>query len=206
FSSHKMLGPTGVGILYGKLDILEEMTPFMHGGDMVLTVTEKEASWNEVPHKFEAGTPNIADVIAFNEALSYLENIGLKNIQKHDKQLLEYAKKKFSPYKSVRIHCPENGASVLSFTIKGIHPHDIASIFNEEGVAIRSGHHCAQPLMDKLNLTSTARISFYIYNTYEDIDRAEKALKKALNIFKITQRRHGSLLGNNTGLLQKSTK
>ncbi len=206
FSAHKMLGPTGVGVLYGKREILEEMPPFMHGGDMVLTVTDEKANWNEVPHKFEAGTPNIAGVIAFDQALSYLEKIGLANIHQHDQKLLQYAKEKFSPYKAVRLHCPENGSSVLSFTIKGVHPHDIAAIFDEEGVAIRSGYHCAQPLMDRINVTSTARISFYLYNTMEDVDRAEKALKNVLKIFKITQRRHGSLLGNNPGLLQKSAK
>lgn len=187
FSSHKMLGPTGVGILYGKFEILSDMNPFMFGGDMVKSVEQHKAYWNDLPWKFEAGTPNIADVIAFNAALTYLDKIGLENIHKHDAKLLKYAVNKFSKYEKdgVSLILPKSDtSSILSFSIKGIHPHDIAQIFNDEGVAIRSGYHCSQPLIEHLNLSSTARMSFYFYNTEADIDRAEIALKKTLKIFK----------------------
>lgn len=189
FSAHKMLGPTGVGILYGKYEILSDMPPFLFGGDMVKVVGQYKSYWNDLPWKFEAGTPNIADVIAFDEALKYLEKIGMENVQKHDQKLLKYAVEKFSQYKNqnVKLFIPSdltNNGGILSFSIKGIHPHDIATIFNEEGVAIRSGHHCSQPLIESLNVLATARISFYIYNTKEDIDRTELALQKTINIFK----------------------
>jgi len=187
FSSHKMLGPTGVGVLYGKYELLSDMNPFMFGGDMVKSVEQHKAYWNDLPWKFEAGTPNIADVIAFDAALTYLEKVGLQNIQKHDEKLLKYAISKFSKYEKdgVRLILPKtHTSSILSFSIKGIHPHDIAQIFNDEGVAIRSGYHCSQPLIEHLNLSSTARMSFYFYNTEEDIDRAEKALQKTIKLFK----------------------
>ncbi|MEK7085570.1 MAG: cysteine desulfurase [Patescibacteria group bacterium] len=189
FSAHKMLGPTGIGILYGKYEILNDMPPFLFGGDMVKVVEQYKAYWNDLPWKFEAGTPNIADVIAFDEALKYLEKIGMENVQKHDQKLLKYAVEKFSQYKNqnVKLFLPNdivNNGGILSFSIKGIHPHDIATIFNEEGVAIRSGHHCSQPLIENLNVLATARISFYIYNTKEDIDLAELALQKTIKIFK----------------------
>jgi cysteine desulfurase/selenocysteine lyase len=187
FSSHKMLGPTGVGVLYGKFEILTNMNPFMFGGDMVKSVEQHKAHWNDLPWKFEAGTPNIADVIAFNAALTYLEKIGLNNIEKHDAKLLKYAISKFSKYEKdgVNLILPKaDTSSILSFSIKGIHPHDIAQIFNDEGVAIRSGYHCSQPLIEHLNLSSTARMSFYFYNTEEDIDKAEIALQKTLKLFK----------------------
>jgi len=185
-SAHKMLGPTGVGVLYGKKELLEATAPFLFGGEMVKTVTQNDAEWNDLPWKFEAGTPNIADVIAFAKAIEFLEEIGMENIKKHDRELLDYAKSIFSKYENVTLHSPEDPeqcGSVLSFTIKGIHPHDIASIFNEEGIAIRSGQHCAEPLLKSLNLNATARMSFYIYNTTKDIDRAETALKKVIEIF-----------------------
>ncbi len=209
FSSHKMLGPTGVGVLYGKFEILSNMNPFMFGGDMVKSVEQHKAYWNDLPWKFEAGTPNIADVIAFDAALTYLDKIGLENIHKYDQKLLKYAVSKFSKYEKdgVSLILPtfksstsrsssttSNSSSstfdssvtssILSFSIKGIHPHDIAQIFNDEGVAIRSGYHCSQPLIEHLNLSSTARMSFYFYNTEADIDRAEIALKRTLKLFK----------------------
>jgi cysteine desulfurase/selenocysteine lyase len=203
FSSHKMLGPTGVGVLYGKYEILSDMNPFMFGGDMVKAVEQHKAYWNDLPWKFEAGTPNIADVISFDAALTYLEKIGLDNIHKYDQKLLKYAISKFSKYEkdgvSLILPSYKNSSplrpssptldssitsSILSFSIKGIHPHDIAQIFNDEGVAIRSGYHCSQPLIEHLNLSSTARMSFYFYNTEADIDRAEIALQKTLKIFR----------------------
>ncbi len=188
FSAHKMLGPTGVGILYVKDVLMNEMTPFIYGGEMVESVQEQSASYRTGPWQFEAGTPNIADVIAFGATLDYLSSIGLKNIQAHDQELLTYAKKVFSRYSQVKIYSPSKAkdcGGVLSFSINGIHPHDIATIFNEESVAIRSGFHCAEPLMNRLGTNGTARLSFYIYNTKKDINVVEKALKKVLKIFKV---------------------
>lgn len=187
FSSHKMLGPTGLGILYAKEEILAQMPPFLFGGDMVKVVDQQGATWNDLPWKYEAGTPNIADTIAFGKAMEFLEEIGMENIAKHDAELLKYAKEIFDKYPQVHLHSPQNSeiaGSVLSFSIKGIHPHDIASIFNEEAVAIRSGHHCAQPLMEHLGVPATARMSFYLYNSEEDIDKAEIALQNVLKIFR----------------------
>lgn len=188
FSSHKMLGPTGVGILYAKEEILQKMPPFLFGGEMTKSVQDCIASFAEIPWRFEAGTQNIADVIAFGKAIEFLENIGMENIQKHDKELLKYAREKFSKYPQVKLYGPKNldeAGAVLSFTIEGVHAHDIASIFDQEGVEIRSGHHCAQPVIQLLKVPATARMSFYIYNTKKDIDRAEKALKKVIKTFKL---------------------
>jgi len=185
FSSHKMLGPTGVGVLYAKQRILESIPPFMFGGDMVRYVTQTKASFEEVPWKFEAGTPNIADVVAFEAALKFLQKVGLKNIEAHEKKLLTQTKKLFSKYKSVQIYSAKNSTGILSFTIKGVHPHDISAVFNEENVCVRAGHHCAHPLMDRLRVPATARISFYLYNDSSDIARLEKALLKVFKIFGI---------------------
>ncbi len=190
FSAHKMLGPTGVGVLYVKQELMSKMTPYMYGGDMVQSVQEQTATYRTGPWKFEAGTPNIADVIAFGAAIEYLNNIGLAAIAIHDRKLLTYAKKRFSAYSAVKLFSPSNianASSVLSFAITGVHPHDIATIFNQEGVAIRSGLHCAEPLIGRLGVNATARMSFYLYNTTKDIDAAEKALKKVLKIFKIKE-------------------
>ena len=188
FSAHKMLGPTGVGVLYIKRALMEEMTPYMYGGDLVETVGQEEATYHRGYMKFEAGTPNIADVIAFGSALDYLSSIGLDAVAAHDKELLIYAKKCFSNYSSVKIFSPskiENCGGVLSFIIEGVHPHDIATIFDQDGIAIRAGLHCAEPLVRSLGVSTTARMSFYLYNTKQDINVAEKALKKVFTIFKI---------------------
>ncbi len=185
FSAHKMFGPTGVGVLYGKRHLLEKMPPFQFGGDMIKSVTIEESTWNDLPYKFEAGTPNIADIIAFAEAIKFIQEVGLENINAHTKELITYAIEKFSAYPEVKLLAPPINQSgpVLSFTIERIHPHDIAEIFNQEGVAIRSGHHCAQPLMEALGIPATARLSFAIYNTKEEIDQAEQALIKTIWIF-----------------------
>lgn len=189
FSAHKMMGPTGVGVLYIRSAVMEEMTPFMYGGEMIESVQEKSATYRTSHWKFEAGTPNIADVIAFGAALDYINKIGLKNISTHDKELVAYAKKIFAKYPQVKLFSPskiQDTGAVLSFSIDGVHPHDIATIFNDEGIAIRSGLHCAEPLLQKLGAPNgTARLSFYIYNTKKDTDVVEKALKKVLKIFKI---------------------
>lgn len=187
FSAHKMLGPTGVGILYGKRALLEAMPPFLFGGDMVKEVQPYQANWNDVPWKFEAGTPNIADVIASAKALEYLQGVGLENIFKHDQELLQYARQKLSSLPGIQMYGSEVPAAsgILSFNIPGVHPHDVGSILNEEGVAIRTGHHCCQPLMRQLAVNATARMSFYFYNDKADIDMAFEALKKVYSIFKI---------------------
>ncbi len=186
FSGHKCLGPTGVGILYAKEEILNEMPPFLFGGDMIETVKQHKSTFAPLPNKFEAGTPSIAEVVALKPALEFLQKIGLNNIYKHEQELKTYAIQKFSAYPEVTLHTPPptQSASNISFTIKGIHPHDIATIFDSENVCIRAGHHCAQPLIEYLNTHSTARMSFYLYNTREDVDRAEKALIKTLKTFK----------------------
>ncbi len=188
FSSHKMCGPTGVGVLYGKKELLDAMPPLFFGGDMVVTVQQEQAVYREAPWKFEAGTPNIADVIAFSTAIKFLDSIGMDVIREHDHDLLKYAKEKFSQYTPVKLYTSSRGevGGILSFTIAGVHPHDIASIFDSEGVAIRSGTHCAEPLMQRLNVPATARMSFYVYNTHEDIDVAERALRKTLATFNIS--------------------
>ncbi|MBI4232629.1 cysteine desulfurase [Candidatus Peregrinibacteria bacterium] len=183
FSGHKMLGPTGIGVLYAKKELLEQMPPFLYGGDMVKVVSDSATEWNDLPHKFEAGTPNIADVIAFARALAYLKQAGLQNIAQHEHNLLKYAIERFSKYPEVTLYLSPEQGGILSFTVKGVHPHDIASIFNQEGIAIRSGHHCNMPLMQKLQIPATARLSFYLYNTEEDIDQAEIALQKTIRIF-----------------------
>ncbi len=183
-SGHKMLGPTGAGALYGKEEILKEMPPLFFGGSMVQEVSQYESTFTGLPSKFEGGTQDIADVVAFKEALNYLTEIGMDNIEAHEKELTSYAIELFSKHKEVKIYHPKNGAGIVSFTIKGIHPHDIASIFNEHGVAIRSGSHCAQPLMDYIKTTSTARMSFYLYNSKADVEQAHKALKETIKLFK----------------------
>jgi cysteine desulfurase/selenocysteine lyase len=188
FSGHKMLGPSGIGILYGKRELLENMPPFLFGGEMVKEVQDRQASWNELPWKFEAGTPNIADVIAFAEAIRYLEKLGLKNILEHDQKLLAYARKRLSALPGIALYGPTDPAQaggILSFNIPGVHPHDVGSILNEQGIAIRAGNHCAQPLMRHLGVSATARLSFYFYNTEEEIDLVFKALQQVYQIFKI---------------------
>ncbi len=186
FTAHKMLGPTGVGVLYGKKEILEAMDPFISGGSMILEVWQDRATWNKVPYKYEAGTPNIADVIAFGEAIKYLQNVGMANVREHEKELTAYALKKLSEVEDLTIYGPKNPelqGGIVSFNFKDIHPHDVGTIVDQEGVAIRAGHHCCQPLMRKLGIPGTARASFYIYNTKEEIDQLAFALGKVKEVF-----------------------
>jgi len=188
FSAHKMLGPTGVGVLYAKKEFLEKMKPFMGGGDMIKEVFKFHTNYNEVPYKFEAGTPNIADVVGFGAAIEYLEKIGMENIRKHEISLTEYALESMQSLKYITIYGPRDSnfrGGVISFNIADIHPHDLATIMNDHGIAIRSGHHCAQVLMQRLNVPATSRASFYIYNTKEEIDKFVNAIKEAGRIFKI---------------------
>ncbi len=185
FSSHKMFGPTGVGILYGKRELLEKMPPFLFGGDMVKEVTAHEANWNELPWKFEAGTPNIADVIAFGKAIEFMESLNFEEIRSHEKELVKYARQKLSEFPGMQIYGPASSAGIVSFNVPGVHPHDVASILNEAGVAVRAGHHCAQPLMQKLQVPATTRMSFSVYNDEGDVDTAVEALKNVYKIFKL---------------------
>jgi cysteine desulfurase/selenocysteine lyase len=188
FSAHKMLGPTGVGVLYAKKELLEKMKPFMGGGDMIKEVFKFHTNYNEVPYKFEAGTPNIADVVGFGAAVDYLEKIGMENVRKHEIYLTEYALESMQSLKYITIYGPMDSkfrGGVISFNIADIHPHDLATIMNDHGIAIRSGHHCAQVLMQRLDVPATSRASFYIYNTKEEIDKFVNAIKEAGRIFKI---------------------
>ncbi len=186
-SGHKMLAPTGIGFLYGKREMLESMNPFLHGGDMIQTVTTEQATFNELPWKFEAGTPNIADGIALGVAIDYLTSIGLENIYRHEQKLLAYALTKLAELDGITLYGPrstEHRLAVLSFNLEGVHPHDVASSLDSEGIAVRSGHHCAQPLMQRLGMDNTARASCYLYNTEAEIDALVEALKKVQKLFK----------------------
>ncbi len=187
-SGHKALGPTGAGLLYGKAELLESMPPFLGGGEMIETVTFEKVTYNLVPHKFEAGTPAIAEVIGFGAALDYLMELGMANIREHEKEITAYALKKLSQFDWLKIYGPadidKRGAAV-SFTVDGAHPHDIAQYLDSYGFAVRAGHHCAQPLMKVLGVTATTRASFYIYNTPDEIDRMCEALVEARDFFKV---------------------
>jgi cysteine desulfurase/selenocysteine lyase len=188
FSAHKMLGPTGVGILYTKKNILEEMDPFISGGDMIKEVHKENTLFNDLPYRFEAGTPNIADVIGFSAALDYLNEIGMENIRSHEIDLTKYALKRMSELKQIKLYGDtniHNRGGIISFNLGDIHPHDLATILNNYGIAIRSGHHCAQVLMEKLDISATSRASFYIYNTKEEINIFINALGEAIKLFQL---------------------
>ncbi len=185
-SGHKMLGPTGIGFLYGRKELLEAMRPFLHGGDMISTVTTESVTFNELPWKFEAGTPNIAGGIGLGAAIDYLSTLGLKNVYAHEQKILEYALEKLSQIPDLEIYGPkdtQDRLAVISFNLKGVHPHDVAGILDEAGIAVRSGHHCAQPLMRRLGMENTARASFYIYNSEDDVDALVDALKTVRKLF-----------------------
>jgi cysteine desulfurase / selenocysteine lyase len=183
FSSHKMLGPTGMGILYGKQALLEKMPPWQGGGDMILSVTFEKTTYNQLPWKFEAGTPHISGAIGLAAAIDYLENIGMARIAAYEHELLTYATERLSALPGLRvIGTAANKAAVVSFTLDGIHPHDIGTILDTEGVAIRTGHHCAMPVMDFYKIPATARASMSFYNTFEEIDRLVAALEQARKV------------------------
>ena len=186
FSAHKMLGPTGVGVLYGRRELLEAMPPFIGGGDMILSVTMEHSTWNELPHKFEAGTPNIADVIAFGVAIDYLQALGLDRARAHERSLVEYALGRLVDVPGIVLYGPDDldkRGGVISFGLDGVHPHDIGQVLDSFGVAIRAGHHCAQPVMAKLCIPATARASFYIYNTRDEVDVLVDATREAVRFF-----------------------
>jgi cysteine desulfurase / selenocysteine lyase len=185
YSSHKMLGPTGAGALYGRLDLLESMPPFHGGGEMIREVFEDHSTWAEVPHKFEAGTPNIAQAVGMGAAVEYLETLGIDNVRAHEKEMVTYAISKLDEA-GAQVYGPRDIAirgGVASFNLEGVHPHDMATILDQEGICIRAGHHCAQPLMRVLGVPATARASFYVYNTPDEIDALVAALEKAKGWF-----------------------
>lgn len=185
FSSHKMAGPTGIGILYGKRDILEDMPPYQGGGDMISRVTLDGSTWNELPYKFEAGTPSIAEAIGLGVAVDYLTSIGMDKIHLYEHMLTEYAMERLSEVSGLTVYGPEadQKGAVASFTIEGVHAHDAAQILDSYGIAVRAGHHCAMPLHDFLCVKATARASFYFYNTFEEIDALADALEKVKETF-----------------------
>ncbi|MCH8346506.1 MAG: cysteine desulfurase [Chloroflexi bacterium] len=186
FSSHKMLGPTGVGVLYARPELLQEMEPFLGGGEMIKRVTQEDAIWNDVPWKFEAGTPNIADAIGLGVAIDYLSGLGMENVRAHEMEISEYALRRFRQMEEVIIYGPPDPADrggVISFNYPDLHPHDIGTVLDRHGVAVRAGHHCAQPLMRHLDVSGTVRASFYVYNTLREVDVLVDALGEARAFF-----------------------
>jgi cysteine desulfurase/selenocysteine lyase len=188
FSGHKMLGPTGIGVLWIRKSVLQTMNPFHGGGDMIREVHKYETTWNDLPYKFEAGTPNIADVIGFGAAIDYLTKLGMNNVREHEIELTKYAIEKLSLIPGLTIYGTKDiskRGGVISFNFADVHPHDVAQIIDEEGIAVRSGHHCAQVLMERLNVAATSRASFYIYNTKSEVDSLINSLNKVARIFKL---------------------
>jgi cysteine desulfurase/selenocysteine lyase len=185
-TGHKMMGPTGSGALYGRAELLEVMEPFLGGGEMIREVHQGWARWNDVPYKFEAGTPNIAGAIGLGAAVDYLKRLGMESVREHEKELVAYALRRLAEVPGLKALGPtdvEKRGGIAAFDLAGIHAHDIASILDAEGIAIRSGHHCAQPLMEELDLAATARASFYVYNTAGEVDRLVEALHKVVEVF-----------------------
>ena len=184
FSGHKMMGPTGVGALYTKPEILEAMNPFLGGGEMIRKVTLEGSTWNDIPWKFEAGTPYIAQVIGLGSAIDYINKIGTDTITDYENELLKYAQGKLQAIPGINIYgSAKDKGAVISFNLENIHPHDVAHILDTYGIAIRAGHHCAQPIMKKLNVAATNRASFYIYNTLAEIDQLVEGLRKTVKLF-----------------------
>jgi len=187
-SGHKMLAPTGIGMLYGRYDLLDRMEPFMGGGEMIKEVHLQEASWNDPPWKFEAGTPNIEGVIGLGAAVDYLSNLGMHDVRQHEKDITEYALKRLDDVKGLTVYGTRDigkRGGAISFNLKGIHAHDLATILDSQGIAVRSGHHCAQPLMERLMVPATCRVSFYVYNTREEVDILIRAVEAAGKMFKV---------------------
>ncbi|ODS31009.1 MAG: cysteine desulfurase [Candidatus Scalindua rubra] len=185
FSGHKMLAPNGIGVLYTKREILEDMKPFIGGGDMILEVKLRESKWNELPWKFEAGTPTIAEGIALGKAIDYLKDLGMESIKSYERQIVSYAMERLSKIDGIEIYGPppELRGGLVSFNLADIHPHDIATVLDYDGIAIRAGHQCAQPLHERLGISASARASFYFYNTMEEVDKLVNSLYKAKNLF-----------------------
>jgi cysteine desulfurase/selenocysteine lyase len=185
FSAHKMLGPTGIGVLYGKADLLSAMPPFLGGGDMIKTVHLRSFAPNSLPHKFEAGTPAIAEAVGFGAAVDYLSSVGMDAIAAHEHEITEYALERLEEVPGVTVIGPsaQHKGGVTAFTLEGVHPHDVAQILDEDGIAVRAGHHCAQPLHEKFGITATTRASFYLYNTKEEVDKLIEGLYKVKKVF-----------------------
>lgn len=186
FSAHKMLGPTGVGVLWSRMEVLETMRPFMGGGDMILSVTLEESTWNDIPYMFEAGTPNIAGVVAFGAAIDYLNRLDMSAIREHELDLVDYALRRLGDVPGVTIFGPGEAArrgGVVSFDVQGVHPHDVGQVLDSYGVAIRTGHHCAQPVMARLDVPATARASFHVYTTRGEVDVLATAVEEASRFF-----------------------
>ncbi|HEY3123622.1 MAG TPA: cysteine desulfurase, partial [Thermoanaerobaculia bacterium] len=185
FSGHKMYGPSGVGILYGKAEHLEAMPPYQGGGDMISSVTFEKTTYNILPYKFEAGTPNIAGAIGLSVAVDYMRSLGIENIEAHENDLLSYATERLSAIPGLRvIGTAREKAAVLSFTLEGVHPHDVGTVLDREGVAVRTGHHCAQPVMDFFKIPATSRASFGLYNTREEVDVLAAGIGKVVEMFR----------------------
>jgi cysteine desulfurase / selenocysteine lyase len=184
FSGHKAYGPTGIGVLYGKLALLEAMPLYQGGGEMISSVTFEKTVYNKVPHKFEAGTPDISGPVGLRAAIEYLSQLGMENIAEHEHELLAYATKKLAAIPGVRIvGTAKEKTGVLSFVMEGVHPHDIGTILDQEGIAIRTGHHCAQPVMEQFGIDATARASFGLYNTKLEIDALVRGIEKVREVF-----------------------
>jgi cysteine desulfurase/selenocysteine lyase len=187
FSGHKMLGPMGSGCLVGKRALLEKMPPYQTGGDMIAVVNDDRTTWNVLPHKFEAGTPNVADAVGLAAACDYLDAIGMEQIRTHEKELITYAIDRLGGVSDVTLYGPKNierRSGVVSFTLAGIHPHDIATILDQSGVCVRAGHHCAQPLMRRMNVPATARASVYVYSTRDDVDALVAGIERVKEVFR----------------------
>lgn len=184
FTGHKMLGPMGIGVLYGRRELLEEMPPFLGGGEMIRRVNLEESSWNELPWKFEAGTPSVGDAVGLGAAVDYLNAVGMDAIAEHDTQLARYAMDRLQAVEGLQVHGPERRGAVVAFTLEGIHPHDLASLLDEQGIAVRAGHHCAQPLHDRLGVPATTRASFYLYNDESEVDKLVAGIAAARRTFK----------------------
>ncbi len=185
FSSHKMLGPTGIGVLYGKKDLLNQMPPFLGGGDMIKRVKLDGFSTNDAPYKFEAGTPAIAEAIGFHAAIDYLDALGIENVHTHEQELIGYALDRLEEVPGVKVYGPgpDEKGGVASFTFDGVHPHDVAQVLDQDGIAVRAGHHCAMPIHEKLSIPATTRASFYIYNTTEEVDALIEGLYEVKKVF-----------------------
>ena len=186
FSGHKMLAPFGVGVLYGCEDVLDEMDPFMYGSEMIRSVTASKSEWSELPYKFEAGTPDVAAVIGFGAAMEYLSRIGLDEVRSYEESLISYMLKRLGEIEGLSIIGPlsaKKRGALVAFTLKGVHPHDVAAILSEDGICVRSGHHCAMPLHERLSIPASTRASVYIYNTKNEIDALAESLRKANKIF-----------------------
>jgi cysteine desulfurase / selenocysteine lyase len=184
FSGHKTYGPTGVGVLYGKVRLLEEMPPYQGGGDMISSVSFEKTTYNKLPYKFEAGTPDIAGVVGLGAAIEYLSSLGMEAVSAYEQELLEYATKAISSVPGVRlVGTARRKAAVVSFLLGEVHPHDVGTILDQEGIAVRAGHHCAQPVMDRFGIPATIRASLALYNTREEIDLLVNGLKKVSEVF-----------------------